>query len=274
MSPKPRRTESGLDRRSHPKGGVRPLGGGAGAGGAGVAGGRAMKGGIKVHIYHTGQDDPRKNTALRLLKHGKAELFQDIRKSPRHAVLLNPFAKKALSREDLADMRKYGLLALDCSWKQAEEAFPALLGKTRSRALPFLVAANPVNYGKPFVLSTAEALGAALFIVGEARMAKDLLSALPFGQQFLDLNKNPLEDYAKCEDSAQVVAAQALYLEDDPPGEDTFHKEDEAATKAKSRKVKRKDGRRGKADDADDDEEVELRSPAEIKEDEADEEAD
>lgn len=196
---------------------------------------------IGIHVYHAAQDDPRKNTALRLQKAGKAHLFDDVRKAPKHAVLLNPFAKKALSREDLDDMRRHGLLALDCSWKQAEEAFPVLLGATRSRALPFLVAANPINYGKPFVLSTAEAIGAALAIVGEQRQARDVLSAVPFGDLFLTLNKNPLEDYAKCETSAEVVAAQLLYLDDDAEGE--------SSPKAALPKVFRKDGRRGKPDD-------------------------
>jgi pre-rRNA-processing protein TSR3 len=172
-----------------------------------------LAGTIDVVVYHTAQDDPKKNTALRLEKFGKARLVNKLDRCPHHAVLLNPFAKKALSREDLEDMRKYGLLALDCSWAQAEEAFPVLLGQTRSRALPFLVAANPINYGKPFILSTAEALGAALWIVGETRKARDLLSVLPFGERFLELNKNPLEDYAKCDTSKEIVAAQALYLD-------------------------------------------------------------
>ena len=202
---------------------------------------------VPVHIYHTGQDDPRKNTALKLGRSGKAELFDDVRKAPRHSVLLNPFAKKALSREDAEDMRRHGLLALDCSWKQAEEAFPVLLGSTRSRALPFLVAANPVNYGRPFVLSTAEAIGAALHIIGETRQARDVLSAVPFGDLFLQLNKNPLDDYAKCATSAQVVAAQMLYLEED---------DEVLAPEPKHGKVTRKDGKRGKADvDKDDDDE-------------------
>ncbi len=197
-------------------------------------------GAIAVHVYHAAQDDPKKNTALRLQKHGKANLFDDVKRAPRHSVLLNPFAKKALSREDLDDMRRHGLLALDCSWAQAEEAFPVLLGSTRSRALPFLVAANPVNYGKPFVLSTAEAIGAALYIVGEKRQAADVLSALPFGELFLTLNKNPLEDYARCETSAQVVEAQMAYLSGD---------EDEGEAPPPLPKVRRKDGRRGKPDD-------------------------
>jgi pre-rRNA-processing protein TSR3 len=199
---------------------------------------------IPVSIYYAAQDDPKKNTALRLQKAGKARLFDDVRKAPKHAVLLNPFAKKALSREDLDDMRKNGLLALDCSWAQAEEAFPVLLGSTRSRALPFLVAANPVNYGKPFVLSTAEAIGAALAIVGEARQARDVLSAVPFGELFLTLNKNPLDDYAACETSAQVVQAQMAYL--GPEGD-----EEEGDAGPPRPKVVRKDGRRGKKDDGD-----------------------
>jgi pre-rRNA-processing protein TSR3 len=175
-----------------------------------------LGGAVDVVVYHLSQDDPRKNTALRMERAGKARLVDKVERCPRHAVLLNPFAKKAVSREDHEDMRKRGLLALDCSWRQAEAAFPALLGTTRSRALPFLVAANPVNYGKPFVLSTVEAVAAALWIVGEQRQARDVLSSVPFGERFLELNKLPLEDYAKCATSAEVVAAQAMYLGDEP----------------------------------------------------------
>jgi pre-rRNA-processing protein TSR3 len=92
------------------------------------------------------------------------------------------------------------------------------------------------------VLSTAEAIGAALAIVGEMRQARDVLSAVPFGDLFLTLNKNPLEDYAKCATSAEVVAAQMLYLDDEAEGE--------AQAKAPLPKLFRKDGRRGKPDDS------------------------
>lgn len=185
-------------RRSH---GARP---GSGLGGA-----------VDIVIYHTAQDDPRKNTALRLQKHKQARLVQKPEQIPRHVVLLNPFAKKALSAEDLPQMRKAGLVALDCSWAHAEAMFPILSGRVRSRALPFLVAANPVNYGKPFRLTTAEAIGAALYIAGEQAQARRILGALSFGETFLELNRQPLAEYAACKTSQEVVEVQAGYLGDE-----------------------------------------------------------
>lgn len=175
----------------------------------------SLRGAIDVVVYYTAQDDPKKNTAVRLARRGQARLVEETKKIPDHAVLLNPFAKKAVSREDLQDMRKYGIVALDCSWRQAEETFPTLQGKMRSRALPFLVAASPAKFGTPFELSTVEAIGAALFIAGEQRQARRILRTVPFGETFLEVNKNPLEDYAACETSAEVVEAQFQYLDEE-----------------------------------------------------------
>lgn len=182
-------------------------------GGRGGHGG--LGGAVDVMVYYTAQDDPRKNTALRLRRHNKARIIDRPDHIPHHSVVLNPFAKKAISAEDLPIMRKYGLVALDCSWEQAEEAFQDMQGKVRSRALPYLLAGNPTKYGKPFTLSTAEALAAALHIAGEPRQARDLLSPLPFADSFWRLNKEPLKDYAACATSAEVVKMQWLYMPDE-----------------------------------------------------------
>lgn len=173
----------------------------------------AVRGAVPITVYYTAQDDAKKNTAVRLGRKGIARIIDDQKHIREHAVLLNPFAKKALSKEDLPDMRKRGILALDCSWKQAEEMFPVLQGKMRSRALPFLVAASPAKFGTPFELSTAEAIAAALMIVGEERQARKVMSVVPWGKTFFEVNKEPFADYAQCSTSAEIVDAQMAYLD-------------------------------------------------------------
>jgi pre-rRNA-processing protein TSR3 len=173
-----------------------------------------LSGAIPITVYYTAQDDAKKNTAVRMERRRMIRIVDDQKHIRDHMVLLNPFAKKAISREDLPEMKKYGLLGLDCSWKQAEAMFPILQGKVRSRALPFLVAASPARFGTPFELSTAEAIAAALYIVGEQRHARRIMSVMPWGKTFFEVNANPLADYAACETSAEIVEAQMAYLED------------------------------------------------------------
>ena len=80
------------------------------------------------------------------------------------------------------------------------------------RALPYLVAANPTYYGRPTTLSTAEALAAALFILGDEAHAKEILNIFKWGPTFLDLNREPLEAYAHAKDSTEVVALQRQFM--------------------------------------------------------------
>lgn len=81
------------------------------------------------------------------------------------------------------------------------------------RLLPYLVAANPINYGKPCQLSCVEALASSLYICGMKMEAKFYLSKFSWGHSFLKLNDELLEKYSNCKNSKEILEAQKQYLE-------------------------------------------------------------
>ncbi|RLI08032.1 DUF367 family protein [Candidatus Bathyarchaeota archaeon] len=167
---------------------------------------------VRLYVYHMRQDDARKCTAMKLRRHGLAKVFFSLRQAPRGAVILDPMAPKALSRADRPIMLARGLLAVDCSWAMIED-FPAPRAlRGPRRCLPYLVAANPVNYGLPTKLSTAEALAAALYIAGFKEQARRVLSVFKWGPVFLELNRELLEAYSSAEDSRGVLEVQEEML--------------------------------------------------------------
>jgi pre-rRNA-processing protein TSR3 len=167
---------------------------------------------IKLFIYHANEDDPKKCTAKKLFKFGFVKLETKIHRTPRNAILLNPFSKKSISPEDKKIALKNGIIAVDCSWENAENSFNYLDKRNYSRALPFVIAANPVNYGKPFKLSTLEAFATALYILNCVETAEEMLNLYKWGPNFLTLNKEPLEDYRKSENSGQVIDLMKKYF--------------------------------------------------------------
>lgn len=176
-----------------------------------------LAGPARIAVLRLAQDDPKKCTAVRMGKFRLADVDDRPDALPDGAVLLDPTSDRAISQEDRERVLRRGLVALDCSWAQLEESFEVgeLRARTTPRALPLLWAANPVNWGRPFRLTTAEAVAAALFLLGEADQARTVLSKFNWGEQFWNLNAEPLEDYAACETSAEVVEAQMAYVEDE-----------------------------------------------------------
>jgi pre-rRNA-processing protein TSR3 len=161
---------------------------------------------MELVIFHADQCDPKRCTGRKLARFKLARLTKRMN-DLRPYIVLSPFSEKALSPEDKGAR---GIAALDCSWVQAEEIFKRL--RLRTRALPYLVAANPVNFGRPFQLSTVEAIAAALFILGEHELAGELLGKFSWGHVFLELNAEPLQEYAAAKDSSEVVKIQMEYL--------------------------------------------------------------
>ncbi len=157
------------------------------------------------------EDDPKKCTAAKLVRFGELRPVPPLR-VPSGAVVLDPEAEKALSREDVPNARLKGLLVVDVSWNKLVR-FPRIRTGLKRRALPFLIAANPTNFGKAQRLSSAEALAASLYILGEAEHAARIMGKFKWGPTFLDLNRERLDEYASCSTSAEVVQAQGRMLD-------------------------------------------------------------
>lgn len=161
---------------------------------------------MELHVRYVGDDDPDKCTARALERFDLAQLHRDDRSVP-YGTVLDPHAERALSPADGSDLP---LVAIDCSWRSAAPDTFDLRGP--HRALPFLVAANPVNYGRPFALTTVEAFAGALVILDHRDMADAILGKFRWGHTFLELNAEPLDRYADCADSSEVVDVQEDYL--------------------------------------------------------------
>lgn len=162
-------------------------------------------------IFHVEECDPKKCTALRLKKMGKAKVVYRRKEIPKGSIMLDPLSSKALSPGDSKTAEKYGITALDCSWKEINQIHK-FRQSVSPRSLPYLVAANPTYYGHPTKLSTVEGLTATLYILGEKDRARDLLEGFKWGPSFIDLNKRPLEAYSKAGDSREIVEIQKEFM--------------------------------------------------------------
>lgn len=171
---------------------------------------------IPVHAIWLAQDDPKKNTAVRASKDDLLRLHKDFKRLPKRGIILEPLCGKVLGPEDREIFDSHGaLVGLDCSWAQIEESVEHVMRRTRlqPRMLPLLLAANPVNWGKPGKLSTVEALAASLYLMGRVDQCQELLSKFRWGERFLELNKEPLEAYAEAKSSAELVSLQFEFFD-------------------------------------------------------------
>ncbi len=155
--------------------------------------------------------DPKKCSALKLARHKRVRLLNSPRQVRGLPIILDPFASQAFSPADLPQAQKAGILVLDCSWNDAVEKFQHRI-RGEPRGLPYLVAANPINYGRVGKLSSAEAAASALYILGFVDEARKILNLFKWGPHFLELNSEPLQDYQKASNSGEVVQKQLQYM--------------------------------------------------------------
>lgn len=156
------------------------------------------------------QDDQKKCTAAKLCRLGLAQPIFQKSKIPKNGITLNPKASSIFSPQDKIYLG-FGLVSIDCSWKKVDEIFSKRF-KGLNRRLPLLIATNPINYGKISMLSSAEALASALYIADYVEESKRLISVFKWGLNFLELNKNLLEEYRLSKSPEDIYRIEKEYF--------------------------------------------------------------
>lgn len=165
---------------------------------------------IQLAMWDFEQCDAKRCTGRKL---ARFNLLKELRVTAGFGgVVLSPVGTHCVSREDYLLIKQRGLAVVDCSWARLGDVPFVKLRCGAPRLLPWLVAANPVNYGRPCELSCVEALSAALLICGEDETANLLLGKFKWGHAFLSLNKELLKAYSECKDSAEIISAQNAWL--------------------------------------------------------------
>ena len=169
--------------------------------------------GVKVMVYSFGEDDPSKCTAEKMVRKGYAVRARSVREIPRRAIVLNPYSRVMLSIEDRFLVERYGLVVVDVSWNKLLEGkmFPKI-NRGVHRRLPILYAANPINYGRPNVLSSLEAVIAALYITGFKHEAVELTGLYKWAKVFIELNRELLEAYSTARNRLEVEKIHREHL--------------------------------------------------------------
>lgn len=166
---------------------------------------------FKAACWDLGHCDPKRCSGKRLMKLG---LMRELHLGQRHAgVIITPNGKVVVSPADTPLLAQHGAAVVECSWARTKEVQWNKVGGKCERLLPYLVAANSVNYGKPWRLNCVEALAAAFYICGQPGWAKDILAPFSYGEAFLEINSGLLKRYAACEDADGVKKAEAEWME-------------------------------------------------------------
>lgn len=158
-----------------------------------------------IYVISLREDEPSKNTALKMVRLGLAKLLPKTRGFSA-GLVLDPFSQNMLGKW-LRDHAQRGILVVDCSWRKiSPEKFAGYRGLHVK--LPPLLPGNPINYGKLCMLSSIEAAAAALYLTGFHEEYNRLLGAFKWMNTFHELNKNLLRDYYESsspEELSQVV---------------------------------------------------------------------
>ncbi|EGC28723.1 hypothetical protein DICPUDRAFT_20500, partial [Dictyostelium purpureum] len=163
-----------------------------------------------LSMWDFGQCDSKKCTGRKLERLGYIKSINLTHKFK--GIVLTPSAKQSISPADKDIVQQLGVSVVDCSWAKLDTIPFGKMRGGHDRLLPFLIAANPVNYGKPFKLTCVEAVAACLFITGFIQEGHQILGGFKWGSSFYKVNRDLLEQYQKCTSSQEVVNVQNEFI--------------------------------------------------------------
>ena len=80
---------------------------------------------MKINLLMFYQDDPKKCTSRKSARYGDCVLHNDIKKSPKRGILLDPLSGILIGPDDTKTIsRGAAIVSLDCSWKEIEPSIP------------------------------------------------------------------------------------------------------------------------------------------------------
>lgn len=165
---------------------------------------------FKAACWDLGHCDPKRCSGKRLMKLG---LMRELHVGQRHpGVIISPNGKKVLSPADTPIVEQFGAAVVECSWARVNEVQWSKVGGKCERLLPYLVAANTVNYGKPWRLNCAEALAACFAICGHLDWAEQVLEPFGYGSAFIEINSSLFKRYAACKDEVAVKKVEESWM--------------------------------------------------------------
>lgn len=165
----------------------------------------------KLAMWDFNHCDPKRCSGKKLERLG---LIRDLRVGQKfNGIVVTPNGKGVVCPNDRQIVEEFGVSVVECSWARLDEIPFNKIGGKNERLLPYLIAANSVNYGKPWRLNCVEAIAACLAIVGHEDWAAQILENFSWGLNFLEVNRELLEIYKQCTDSASVKIAEQEFLE-------------------------------------------------------------
>ena len=163
---------------------------------------------VPLAMWEMNQNDKKRDTGTRLCNIGMARVLRP--KERFGGIVLSPAGQRTVSAEDHDLVARGGCCVVNCSWACLDKVpFDLFKCGGGARLLPFLLAANPTKYGQPCVMSSCEALAAALYITGHKADARFVMGRFKWGESFFQLNQEMLDVYAKVHMRARLVCVRA-----------------------------------------------------------------